>query len=282
MDDYYSKILEAIRLKLESIDMDSCDIPIEVSNSMIEYFNKLLIDIREYFLSLDSIEEEEEIFFFKTVKPEILGFLLYFNNIHTIEISCPNGSNDTLTSYYQNGLQKLTSFFERNLDFYQYYRAKSSHLDKLYFLRNRKYYHSYFDSVRFIMDKEFSTEYDYKIAKIICNEMLRIYLNKKLIKIKNTDYVEDKLTKYEKSPIKFTGKKSALIEIGYSLASAGDINHGNIEIKEILDFFSTMFNIDLGDYYASYIAMKERKDRTAYLNHLTKSLLKRMNDDDMK
>ncbi len=35
--------------------------------------------------------------------------------------------------------------------------------------------------------------------------------------------------------------------------------------------------------YASYIAMKERKDRTAYLHHLLiDSLSKRMNEDDMK
>ena len=48
-----------------------------------------------------------------------------------------------------------------------------------------------------------------------------------------------------------------------------------IEIQRI-------FHIDLGDYYASYIAMKERKDRTAYLHHLMESLVKRMNEDDMK
>ena len=48
------------------------------------------------------------------------------------------------------------------------------------------------------------------------------------------------------------------------------------------DFLSTIFHIDLGDYYASYIAMKERKDRTAYLHHLIDSLIKRMNEDDMK
>ena len=49
-----------------------------------------------------------------------------------------------------------------------------------------------------------------------------------------------------------------------------------------IDFLSTIFHIDLGDYYASYIAIKERKDRTAYLHHLIDNLVKRMNEDDMK
>lgn len=57
---------------------------------------------------------------------------------------------------------------------------------------------------------------------------------------------------------------------------------GNVEIKEMMNFLSMIFHIDLGDYYASYIAMKERKDRTAYLHHLIDSLIKRMNEDDMK
>ena len=50
----------------------------------------------------------------------------------------------------------------------------------------------------------------------------------------------------------------------------------------MMKFLSTVFQVDLGDYYASYIAMKERKDQTAYLHHLIDSLIKRMNEDDMK
>ncbi len=73
-----------------------------------------------------------------------------------------------------------------------------------------------------------------------------------------------------------------MIELGYSLASSGDINNGSVEIKEIMNFLSTIFHIDLGDYYASYIAMKERKDRTTYLHHLIESLGEWMNEDDMK
>ena len=89
---------------------------------------------------------------------------------------------------------------------------------------------------------------------------------------------------FDKDPNFSTGYdyKAYLIEMGYSLVSAGDINNGNVGIKEMMNFLSTIFHIDLGDYYASYIAMKERKDRTAYLHHLIDNLVKRMNEDDMK
>ncbi len=37
----------------------------------------------------------------------------------------------------------------------------------------------------------------------------------------------------------------------------------------MMNFLGTVFQVELGDYYAAYIAMKERKkDRTAYLSRL--------------
>lgn len=111
--------------------------------------------------------------------------------------------------------------------------------------------------------------------------MLRIYLNKRLQKIGKEKHLEESRIKYLKRPISFTGKKVALIEMGYSLAAIGDINHGNIEIKELMDYLGAVFNVDLGDYYAAYIAMKARKkDRTTYLNRLIQSLIKKMDEDD--
>lgn len=80
----------------------------------------------------------------------------------------------------------------------------------------------------------------------------------------------------------FYRKKNTLIELGYALVSSGDINHGNIEIKEFMEYLSFVFNIDLGDYYDAYIAMKERKNRTSYLSKLIENLTKRMNEDDAK
>lgn len=86
-----------------------------------------------------------------------------------------------------------------------------------------------------------------------------------------------------KFPAYWTGKKIFLIELGYSLYVAGDINNGNITVKEIMDLLGVMFNIDLGDYYRGYITMKNRKkDRTLYLKILIEKLLKRMEEDDEK
>ena len=78
MQEYLSQKLKEVHLELETIDMESSDISIQTSVSIIEYLENCLGEIRTYFLSLKSIREEDEVLFFKEIKPEILGFTLYF------------------------------------------------------------------------------------------------------------------------------------------------------------------------------------------------------------
>lgn len=272
-------ILSEISMEIDEIDLYDYDI-IEISLSMVHRLQNILANLRSELQTYVFSSKEEEISFFKNQKPELLGRLLYFYKIYRIETQCPTGSNEVIKCYINKELDSLTYFFNRNLDFYQYYRSHSTVYDEYYFLRGKIDVRLCTDSAQFDKDPNFSTGYDYKVAKILANEMLRIYLNKKLQKLESESIEKQQQGINTKIPIRFTGKKSALIELGYALASTGDINHGNIEIKEFMTYLSSMFNIDLGGYYDAYIAMKERKDRTAYLNRLIDNLTKRMNEDD--
>lgn len=281
MKEKLADILYKVDIEIDNIDLYGYDI-IETSLSMVHRLQNVLVDLRVELQTYTFPTKEEEIFFFKNQKPELLGRLLYFYKIYRIETQCPTGSNEVIRLYINKELDSLTYFFNRNLDFYQYYRSHSTIHDEHYFLRGRTDIRLCTDSAQFDKDPNFSTGYDYKVAKILANEMLRIYLNKRLQKLECDSYIEDKQTVTTKIPIRFTGKKNALIELGYALVSSGDINHGNIEIKEFMKYLSSIFNIDLGGYYDAYIAMKERKDQTAYLNLLAEKLSKRMREDDNK
>ena len=278
MKELVNNMLAEIEVDISEIDLYGYDI-IETSLSMVHRLQELLNDLKAKLQTYSFPAKENEITFFKTQKPEILGRLLFFYKIYRIETQCPNGSNDVIRNYISKELDNLTYFFNRNLDFYQYYRSHSTLYDEYYFVRGKSDLRLCTDSAQFDKDPNFSTGYDYKVAKIIANEMLRIYLNKRLVKLETNTQVEDNLQKCLKYPFRFTGKKVFLIELGYSLVSSGDINNGNVEIKEMMNFLGTVFQVELGDYYAAYIAMKERKkDRTAYLSRLQDSLVKRMDE----
>lgn len=281
MREYIDNILQEIDSEIDDFDFYDCDI-IESSLAMIARLENILNELRERMTNYTFASKEEEILFFKEQKPEILGRLLFFDKVYQIDSKFPNGSDDVVTAYLNEKLDNLTYFFNRNLDFYQYYRSKSSLYDEYYFTRGRTDVRLYSDSSRFDRDPNFSTGFDYKVAKILANEMLRIFLNKRLQNIGKEKHLEESRGRYLKHPVSFTGKKIVLIEIGYALASAGYINHGNIEIKEIMDYLGAVFNIDLGDYYAAYIGMKGRQDRTKHLNKLSQLLMERMDEDDAK
>lgn len=259
------EILSRINAEIELLNYDN-DITVDDALHMVKFITPLYSQLRKLVSDYVFPTNEEEIRFFKEIKPNILDKYLYFSKVYNIEMKCPIGNNEIID----------------NLDFYQYYRSKSTYMDSLYFVRKKADIQLLLDCFQYDRDPLFSTEYDYKVAKILCNEMLRIYLNQRLVKLGNANQVEHNLQQLDKYIFRFTGKKAYLIELGYSLVSSGDINNGNVEIKEMMNFLSTIFHIDLGDYYASYIAMKERKDRTMYLHHLIDYLVKRMNEDDMK
>ena len=188
----FDKILADLDVEIDEIDLYGYGI-IETSFSMVHRLQTVLNDLREKIQTYVFPSKEDEILFFKTQKPEILARLLFFYKIYRIEAQCPNGSNEVVRSYINRELDNLTYFFNRNLDFYQYYRSGSTVYDEYYFVRGKADLRLCTDSAQFDKDPNFSTGYDYKVAKIIANEMLRIYLNKRLQKLVNDNQIEDNL-----------------------------------------------------------------------------------------
>ena len=265
----------------EKIDVDNWNISVEVVLDVVEFLQRSLEDMRTYIVNHPFSNKEEEIYFFKHIKPEVLSRLLYFTEIYNTEMRKPHGSIEFLKKYYNDRLDELTSYFESNLDFYQYYRSKATHLDSHYFVRGHIDFKLCPNCVPYDRDPEFSTCYDHKAAQILANDMLCIYLNKKLHGVDKQVIIAKSRSFLPEHPFRWTATKIAAVELGYAIYAAGILNNGQADIKEIMTFMEASFQIDLGDYYRTYITMKDRKkDRTSFLNSLVKSLLKKMDEDD--
>mgnify|MGYP000387910007 CR=1 FL=1 len=88
-----------------------------------------------------------------------------------------------------DGLQKLKAYFDNELDFYKYYRSGSSYLDHKYFLRGKFDIKLALDSYYFETDTSFSTSHDFKVAQILANDLIQLYLENQLIMIENKDNI---------------------------------------------------------------------------------------------
>lgn len=127
MKQFSNEITSKINAEIEISCIDS-DISSEKALHMINFIRPLFEDLREFTHQYTFLDNNEEISFFKETKPFILSKLIYFNDIYLLELRKPNGSKEVLKEYYKKKQMAITEFCNANLDFYQYYRSKSTHL----------------------------------------------------------------------------------------------------------------------------------------------------------
>ena len=274
-----TKILFDLNEQLNFIDLE-IDNQITRSENSIEIILKVLINLKNIISKFKFKSETEEILFFKEIKPQFSSKIIYYNSILKIEMKRPNGGNRILKKYYNNELGKLKAFFDNELEFYKYYRSGSTYLDYKYFLRGKFDIKMSLDNHYFESDTKFSTSHDFKVAKILANDLIQLYLENQLIMIDNKDSTE----KSQRKPnikMTWTSPKVALIELMYALHTEGVFNNGAADLKDIAEYFEHVFEIDLGQYRRAFLEIRARKsDNTKFLTTLNDVLLKRMENSD--
>ena len=279
MNPKYSILLNNLNEQLNFIDLEIDD-QIKKCEQAITVILKSINELKKAATKTNFKSKSEEIQFFKEVKPLFASKLIYFNLVYRIEMKKPNGGNKILKKYYNNELLKLKAFFDNELEFYQYFRSGSTYLDYKYFLRGEFDIKLALDSYYFESDMSFATSHDFKVATILANDLIELYLENQLLMLENNENSE----KSQRKPnvkLTWTGSKVALIELIYALHTEGVFNNGAADLKDIAEYFEHTFEIDLGQYRRVFLEIRARKsDRTKFLTTLNDSLQKRMENSD--
>jgi len=248
---------------------------------MTLFLKEMLYSIKSKVLQDSFADEQLEIEFFKNIKPQILGKLIYYNKVFRIETTCPLNNGEIHQSYYQNLLKNLKSEYKESIcneDFYRYYRAGRTDRDHTYFRLGQINYHDGLKSGVFEIDLSFSTYYDNKIAYIIANELLYTYLLTKINPEENPDIIL--MNGDANKDISWTNSQNALIELIYALYASHSIAYGKIGIRKLALIFQVLFRTPLNDIHHSFHRMKTRAgSRTAFLDQLKISLEEYMDKD---
>jgi hypothetical protein len=158
---FYKGVLETIKSKeieLNLIDSTS----ISKAYEMIRFLRLLLMKLKEEILQLGFKNQKDEIDFFKVIKPQVLGKLIFYNKLYSIETSCPI---DVVVKnkYYHKHLEELNleykKYFAYN-EFYKYYNANRTDKDIEYFTLGKTDLLIGINSFIFEIDLLFSTYYD--------------------------------------------------------------------------------------------------------------------------
>lgn len=275
-----NKIVSDIQKQERKLSAETSSL-MDEAYKMTVYLQELLQTVKEDVIREGFSSKEEEIHFFKQVKPNILGKLIYYNKVFRIETACPANNGNMYQSYFALQLQILKQEYVEhvcNSDFYRYYRSGRTDRDEQYFMLGNINYHDGLNSFVFEIDPKSSTYFDYKVSKIIGNELIYNYLTSKINPEQQPDIL---LQNDEAKDIFWTQSKNALIELIYALYAAGAIAHGKIGIRKISMVFQVLFRVSLNDIHNSFHRMKTRSgSRTLFIDQLKSSLEEYMDKED--
>lgn len=274
MRTFAERFYSALENQLNEVSINEESL-VEQYRTSILLCKKAMAKLKNYISSYSFESIEEEIHFFKVVKPQFYSKYIFYINVYNFIMQKPTGGDDIVKEYITYELTDLKRFFDHNHSFYQYYRSGSSQMDEIYFTRGGFDVHVELED--FEEDELYSTSHDYKLSKVIANEKYQDFLNLELQKILLHD--EDPPEMGLELPLTWTFNKTDLVELIYALVALGVFNNGNSEIKSVVSFFQTVFHVDLGSYYHKYTDITRRKkERTAFLDKLKLALLKRIDE----
>lgn len=267
--------------KMERIALEEID---NLSDQSITGQRKLRVQTASNFLSLlkekvldySFASPEEEIHFFKVIKPKFSSLLIFYSNVERLEIDKPEGGVLHLKEYYESELKTIKRFFDGNRQIYSYYRSEDDDLDRQLFLRGVSDTPRWLCKIRVDQDERFSTAGDYLYARIIATEQIARYLETAITGVDFHPFAGDDID------TTWTGESINLLEMAYGIYQTAQVNNGKIGLAELVRKFEKVFNVNIGRPYRRFSEIKQRKrlSRTKYLDEMVKSINKKIDDED--
>lgn len=188
-------------------------------------------------------DKQEEVAFYKQIKPDFESLVIFYKKLFQIEIDRPPGSQHEQEAYLQKVLQKLQDFFIDNKFIYQYLRSGLTYLDEGVFFHSIdattvgiKMYN--------LQEPTLRTSFDILVARVKANDLLIAHLLESLEDLRNLGPDGKTI----KPTLTWTSPKVALIELAYAFSAAGVFNNGKAELREIIEGLQNAFQVDLGNY----------------------------------
>lgn len=280
MHTFYTKLSTEVEEQLKFIHAE-----FEQSQQLAEeaylLTEKAYKKLQDFVLKYKFKSQSDEIQYFKRLKPTLFAKLIYYSQVYHIESKKPQGSYKNKRKYLLRELNKINGYFEANVDFIKYYRSNESYLDHIYFIRNKTDFKMSPGPLLTELDKKQSTAFDYKVAKIIANDQLQLYLYSELKALEAETSLE--ITPTPSVSLEWKASKVALTELIYALHASGVFDSTKTDINQLVKFCEQVFNIELGDVYRTFLELRMRKNgRTKFVDSLRENLIRRMDEQDGK
>lgn len=248
------------------------------AKASFEIIDLALHRLKDFIKSYQFKSSEEEIKFFKEIKPQFHHLLIYYSELAFIESNKPIGDRKTLIVYLRKVIDRNSEFVERHKMLHSYYHLGHTAEDELLFLRN-SVHPSLYPENSVDLDTSFSTKSSAVLSKLLAFEKLNDHMAREIEYLKRGAEVVINTPDKKKDLLVWTDSKAALVELAYALLARGSANYGKADLNQIMQTLEMAFGVQAGNYYRTFVDLSNRKKgRTPFLDSLKEGLLRKMDE----
>ncbi|WP_158829046.1 RteC domain-containing protein [Mucilaginibacter lacusdianchii] len=222
--------------------------------------------------------QDEEIAFFKNLRPRILAFRIEEAMRYNLMMNQPIGTTKVVSRYLEEILEGLQSFFRLHSFYYQYYKNGFQELDHLYFVQaepaTRLPVPEVTDQAGPLLPPMSSL-----FARFMAYERLQVHITRRLGAMQAGRELPVEQTDADR--LRWTGEILAIVEVIYGLWLTGQLNHGNASLNHIVRWFEVHLEVSIGVPQRQFAKIERRKrySSTKFLDHMKNAIQQKLDED---
>jgi hypothetical protein len=265
----FDDVLKAFQAEKEKA-LDKRKSMLDECNLMLAICEKYLKKLRQAVFEKGFERKKQEVRFFKHIKPLIVSDFFFYLEARPVEISFLNLCDEANKELLLKKIAEISGLLRKNSEFLHYINGGYTRLDKGYFTVQKDVLIPNDNRIYFV-DPEFSTSHSGLLAKLMACRRLLPHLNREL----NSVGQKGKMSVSTSGKLHWTSAKVDLVELIYALHLTGSIGDGKSHLKELVNAFESLFNIEILEPYKIFSEVKNRqKSKTKFLDELAVNLQK--------
>lgn len=223
---------------------------------------------------------QDQIEFFKYVKPSFYQWQIYYTELYTIETGFPIADTEKQTAYLAQELRYIERFFQQHAFLYQYFKLDANELDNLYFIRGEDIESVLLSNVPEV-NPGFATSGDYLFSKFMAFEKLKGWLIERMLYLKGNPGNPLQIGS-EPDDLKWTGDTINLAEIGIGIYQTKQMNNGTATLGQIFRWLEEKLQVKIGipSKRLSELRRRKRLSRTQYLDEMKENIIQKLDKED--
>ena len=249
-------------------------IPIERFKRAMKAVGRSLKRLKAMVMERGFADREEEINFFKVVKPKFYQWKIYYAELYNLELGIEKVLGSEMLAFLESELLYVDRFFGKYAFVYEYYRCQAEELDGLYFVRGA-------DSGSVLvpemgeLDTNFATGGDYLFSKFRAMERIRDWLVEH-VKYLTAHPGAEVSGMGQAIDLRWTGESINLAELAFGIHRSGQLNNGTATVGSIFRWLEGQLGIAIGvpSKRLNEIRKRTATSRTKFLEKMAGELLR--------